>query len=112
MDGSGGQGGVRKAGVTIMKGSPKRTGFCRLIDVLAVLCMVAVVLDILFPLVQKVRRASANAVCCNNLHNIIIATHDYCDCHQSWLPVGTLVNPALAPDQRLSWTVTILPFLE
>jgi len=28
------------------------------------------------------------------------------------MPVGTLANPQLKADQRLSWIVTVLPYLE
>jgi hypothetical protein len=47
----------------------------------------------------------------NNLRLIGLALHDYSDTHNS-LPAGALANEKLVPEQRLSWIVAILPFLE
>ena len=95
-----------------MKGSLKRTGSCRVAEVFILLCMVAVLFALLFPAVQEVRRAAERAQCLSNLRQMVGAIQDYSDCHDGSLPVGTLANPQLKPDQRLSWIVTILPFLE
>ncbi len=95
-----------------MKGSLKRTGSCRVAEVFVVLCMVAVLFALLFPAVQEVRRAAERAQCLSNLRQMAIAIQDYGDSHEASLPVGTVANPQLKPDQRLSWIVAILPFLE
>jgi hypothetical protein len=59
--------------------------------------------------------------CANNLKQIAIGLHAYADAHPQGLgtaekvpafPAGTVPNPALPPDQRLSWLVEVLPFLE
>src|SRR5262249_39557079 len=34
---------------------------------------------------------------------------NYGDAHEGLMPVGTLANPQLKADQRLSWIVTVLP---
>jgi hypothetical protein len=47
----------------------------------------------------------------NNLHQIGIALHDYADMHHR-MPSATIPNSVLEPDQRLSWAVQLLPFLE
>jgi prepilin-type processing-associated H-X9-DG protein len=59
--------------------------------------------------------------CANNLKQIGLALHNYADIHaykpatgqgSPRLPAGTIPNAGLAPDQRLSWLVAILPFIE
>jgi hypothetical protein len=59
--------------------------------------------------------------CANNLKLIALGLRDYAEAHPKELrtaenvpafPAGTVPNPALPPDQRLSWLVEVLPFLE
>jgi hypothetical protein len=59
--------------------------------------------------------------CANNLKQIALALQNYADTYTpgqssegrtQGLPAGTVPNPALAPEQRLSWYVEVLPFLE
>jgi hypothetical protein len=59
--------------------------------------------------------------CANNLKQIVLSLHSYADAHPRKLsteetvplfPAGTVFNPTLPPDQRLSWFVEVLPFLE
>lgn len=40
-----------------------------------------------------------------------MAIHDYHDVH-AHLPAGTVPNPSLPPERRLSWLVDLLPYLE
>jgi hypothetical protein len=49
--------------------------------------------------------------CQNNLKQIALAVHNYHDAFSA-LPAGTLANPSLVPDERLSWLVDLLPYLE
>ncbi len=67
------------------------------------------------------RRASARLQCANNLKQIALALHTSADTIPAggnttdprlFLPAGTVPNPSLPPDRRLSWAVEILPFLE
>ncbi len=55
-------------------------------------------------------RASANrARCTNNLREIGVALHGY-NATNGFPPAGTLPNPDLPPEQRLSWYVELLPY--
>jgi hypothetical protein len=49
--------------------------------------------------------------CQNNLKQIALAVHTYHDAYSA-LPAGTLSNPSLVPEERLSWLVALLPHLE
>jgi prepilin-type processing-associated H-X9-DG protein len=59
--------------------------------------------------------------CANNLKQIAIGLYNYADTHPEGLgttekaplfPAGTVPNPVLPPDKRLSWLVEVLPFME
>jgi hypothetical protein len=58
-----------------------------------------------------VREAAARAQCSNNLKQLVLALHNYSDRNDA-LPCGTMPQPSLTPDERLSWLVALLPYLE
>src|SRR6266851_1857563 len=58
-----------------------------------------------------VREAAARVQCMNNLKQIALAVHDYSKI-EGRLPMGTADQASLAPEQRLSWSVAILPYIE
>ncbi len=55
--------------------------------------------------------ASARAECADNLRQIGQALEMYQDHHDKTYPPGTLPNPDLKPDERLSWLAGILPYV-
>ena len=57
------------------------------------------------------REAAKHSSCRNNLKQIVLALNGYESANGSF-PSGTIPNPALRPDRRLSWFVTIWPFLD
>jgi hypothetical protein len=68
-----------------------------------------------------VRRAAARSQCANNLKQIALGLNNYAgtytpgesaDGQTHGLPAGTVPNAALSPEQRLSWFVEVLPFIE
>jgi prepilin-type N-terminal cleavage/methylation domain-containing protein len=81
------------------------------VELLVVVAIVAVLIGLLIPANRRVREAAARAQCQNNLKQIVFGLHNYADTY-SYLPPGTVVNPSLVPQDRLSWVVPLLPYLE
>ena len=72
---------------------------------------VGVMVALLLPAVQQARMAARRAQSKNNLKQLLLAMHNYHDVYRQ-LPTGTVVESAEEVDDRLSWLVSILPFIE
>jgi prepilin-type N-terminal cleavage/methylation domain-containing protein/prepilin-type processing-associated H-X9-DG protein len=93
--------------------SSRRPSAFTLIELLVVSAIVAVLLGLLFPAVQKVRAAANRTMCTNNLRQIGIALHHYHDVYHTFPPGGIEWRPPGNSTQRqLAWCVFLLPYLE
>src|SRR5262249_56660998 len=77
-----------------------------------VIAIIAILIGMLVPAVQKVREAAARAQCQNNLKQLGLAIHNFHDTYHYFPPSATsqVFNPGWAPTH--GWGQFLLPYIE
>jgi prepilin-type N-terminal cleavage/methylation domain-containing protein len=95
---------------------PVRGGFT-LAELLVVVAIAVVSLSLLVPATRRVREPAARTQCQNNLKQLMLAFHSFESAGSSdsyaarTFPPGCIGSGA-SPEERLSWMVALLPYLE
>ncbi|RLS58269.1 MAG: DUF1559 domain-containing protein [Planctomycetota bacterium] len=71
----------------------------------------AVLVALLLPAVQQAREAARRSQSKNNMKQLLLAMHNYHDTFNHF-PPGTVPNDDLEVEERLSWMVSILPYMD
>src|SRR5262245_31279169 len=92
-----------------------RRGFT-LLELLVLIGIIAILIGLLLPAVRKVREPAARMRCQNNLKQLMLAFHSYqstgsSDAAARPFPIGC-IGPGITPEERLSWVVALLPYIE
>ncbi len=75
-----------------------------------VIAIIAILIGLLLPAVQKVREAASRAKCLNNLKQLGLALHHYLDANRAFPPAG--VYPVGATADSFSLQAFLLPYIE
>jgi len=83
----------------------RRTGFT-LIELLVVIGIIALLIGLLLPAVQKIRGAANRVQCANNMKQVALALHNYESANDAFPPART------SKPKNHWWVTSVLPFLE
>ena len=91
----------------------RQRGFT-LIELLVVVAIIALLIALLLPAVQKVREAANRASCQNNLKQLGLALHNYHDTHREFPPAFVNKGPYGTTGFSFThgWAAFVLPFVE
>lgn len=84
---------------------------CTVREVMVAMVVLTLLAAAVLPALVKMRETAARTSCQNTLRQHGNAAHNYHGTHQHF-PSGTLPNPALPPEERLSFHVALVPYME
>jgi prepilin-type N-terminal cleavage/methylation domain-containing protein len=97
----------------------RKKGFT-LVELLVVIAIIGILIGMLLPAVQQVREAARRTQCLNNMRQLGLACHNYESAFMHFPPgcnwndtSGDLKrNSQILGDERIPWSVFILPYVE
>ncbi len=100
--------------------SKSRTGGFTLVELLVVIAIIGILVGLLLPAVQAAREAARRMSCGNNLRQLGLGLQNYhaaydsfpSACYGTGRSVDDWQSPNYGNENRLAWTVPILPFVE
>ncbi|MEZ6143231.1 MAG: DUF1559 domain-containing protein [Zavarzinella sp.] len=106
---------------TVNSSHSSRGGYT-FVKVLLIIAIFVMLIGLLLPSVRRVREPAERSKCMNNLKQLMFAQHFYSDrpdgmnngeagAIPSSFPTGCM-RPGVVPEDRLSWLVALLPYLE
>lgn len=87
----------------------RRPGFT-LVELLVVIAIIGVLVALLLPAIQSARAASRRVQCANNMRQIGLAIHQYCDTHKGLFPM--MQHNIAQSDVPKTWIYVLAPYME
>jgi prepilin-type N-terminal cleavage/methylation domain-containing protein/prepilin-type processing-associated H-X9-DG protein len=92
----------------MVRARPRGRRGLTLIELLVVVAVIAVLIGLLLPAVQKVREAAARTQCTNNLKQIGLALYNYLGANKQF----PYENTSMTDEPRANWLAHLLPYVE
>jgi prepilin-type N-terminal cleavage/methylation domain-containing protein/prepilin-type processing-associated H-X9-DG protein len=83
-----------------------------LVELLVVISIIGVLIALLLPAVQAAREAARKIHCANNLKQIGLAVLNHEAAYGTLPPGGVTEGPCCGTKSGISWTISILPYME